>query len=386
MEELKHYLKIFKKNGYSTDENISDFWFKNIGKLSKLIFGISGREDSFSIKIRWKSKLGEACQKEVHNYIIQKQKNKKPPSFFTDLDFKDFTFIFDGKTYSLKQFAESFPTSQFRGITDLRGINLDGININLCNIKKCFFAEASFKNVTFQQNRLIATNLVKANFSNSRFVAVIIDNNSRLNQINFTGAFVNAVEFSDEAIGNSTFLFKKVSYLRLIKDSIIKLFRPSSQLSIKNRNETIFIGNNTVGLKNKRLNRTKQYIEWYQNIYSELNNFTNIPFIKRILIIASVIFTKHWSSLLALTINALFINIFFTILIFISKTSFTSKYSLNLIDSFYHSIVTFTTLGTGDIVPINFLGQVIVILNVLSGYIILALFIFLLSNKITYKY
>lgn len=387
MEELNHYLKIFKKNGYSSDENISDYWFKNVGKLSKLIFRVPGIEESFSVKIRWKSNLGKVCQKEVYNYIVEKQKQKRRlPHFFADIDFKDFTFVFEGKTYSIKQFAESFPTTQFRGITDLRGINLDGIGIDRCNIIKCLFSEASFKNANFQQNRLKATNLVKANFSKSRFVAIIIDKDSRLNQINFSGALINAIEFKDDSIGDSIFPFTKVSYVTLLKDALIKLFQPSFQLSLKNRKETIFISNNTTNLKNKKLIRLTQYIEWYQNIYSVLYNFPNITFIKRIGIFISIFFTKHWSSLLALTINALFINIFFAILIFISKTSFTSKYSLNIIDAFYHSVVTFTTLGTGDIVPINLCGQVIVILNVLAGYIILALFIFLLSNKITYKY
>ncbi len=183
MEELKHYLKIFKRNGYSSDENISDFWFKNVEKLSKLIFRVPGSEESFSVKIRWKSDLGKICQKEVYNYIVEKQeqKNRKSPYFFADIDFNDFTFVFDGKTYSINKFAESFPTHQLRGITDLRGINLDGISINLSNIIKCLFTEASFKNANFQQNRLKATNLTKANFSKSRFVAIIIDKYSCLN-------------------------------------------------------------------------------------------------------------------------------------------------------------------------------------------------------------
>ncbi len=171
-----------------------------------------------------------------------------------------------------------------------------------------------------------------------------------------------------------------------MKDALIKLFRPSFQLSLKNRKETIFLSNSTTNVKNIKLIRLTLYIEWYQNIYSVLASFSNISITKRIRVFGSVLFTKHWSSWIVLALNAFIINIIFASVIFLAKSSFCSNYTMSFFDAFYQSIVTFTSLGFGDIVPNDSLGQVIVMFNVIFGYIVLGLFIFLLSNKITYKY
>ncbi|MBU0529057.1 pentapeptide repeat-containing protein, partial [bacterium] len=370
MTKIENYIKIFKKYGFTEDQNISDFWFKNMDKISKNIFNISGEEGLLSLKIRWASEIGKVCQKEVYDYIVKKQlqKNRSRIDFYTEIDFNDFSFYYNEKQYDLKTFAMLFKTSHVSGITDLRGINLDGISINSCKIKRCFFAEASFKNANFQQNRLIHTNLIKADFTNSRFVAIIVDENSYLNGINFNGAFINAVEMSGKSIGNSIFPFNEVSYFTLIKDTVTKIFQPSKRILFRDRKETIFSGLTITDIKKTQLKRLQQYIDWYQNIYDNLYNFQNKSIIKRVFFLFSILFTKHWSSLVVLSLNVFIINLFFGIIMFWTKSSFDSQYPLSIFDTFYQSIVTFSSLGFGDIVPINSLGQIIVILNVISGY------------------
>ncbi|MBM3216129.1 potassium channel family protein [Candidatus Poribacteria bacterium] len=49
---------------------------------------------------------------------------------------------------------------------------------------------------------------------------------------------------------------------------------------------------------------------------------------------------------------------------------------------YYFSVVTFTTLGFGDIVPLNTAGQVWVISEVLSGYLMLGLLLSVFSNRL----
>lgn len=388
MLKIEYYIKVFKKYGYSDDQNISDFWFKNKGNISKNIFNISGEEGPLSLRIRWESEIGKVCQKAVYAYIENKQlqKNRTQIDLFADIDFIDFTFSYNNQQYDLKKFADLFDTSHITGITDLRGISLDGIRINLCNIKNCFFAEASFKNANFQQNRLIHTNLVKTDFSNSRFVAIIVDNNSYINSINFSGAFINAVELSGKAIGNSVFPFTEVSYFTLIKDTIAKIFQPSKRILFKNRKETIFSGLTITDIKNTDIKRFRQYIEWYQNIYFNLSNFQNKSIFKRLLFLLSILFTKHWSSLKVLAGFVISINLVYGTIIYFMRDCFKGEYTLDIFDSFYLSIVTFSSLGCGDIVPINWIGQLIILINVVSGYIVLGIFIFLLTNKIIYKY
>lgn len=57
--------------------------------------------------------------------------------------------------------------------------------------------------------------------------------------------------------------------------------------------------------------------------------------------------------------------------------------SIGLLQSFYFSVVTFTTLGFGDIVPKHGLGQILVALEVMLGYLLLGTLIAILIRKIT---
>jgi hypothetical protein len=49
---------------------------------------------------------------------------------------------------------------------------------------------------------------------------------------------------------------------------------------------------------------------------------------------------------------------------------------------FYYSIVTYTTLGFGDITPKHWIGEIIVISEVILGYITLSLLLSILANKV----
>jgi uncharacterized protein YjbI with pentapeptide repeats len=58
----------------------------------------------------------------------------------------------------------------------------------------------------------------------------------------------------------------------------------------------------------------------------------------------------------------------------ITKTGF--------VNAFYFSIVTFTTLGYGDITPASLLGQILVIIEVCLGYIMGGLFVTILARRL----
>ena len=49
---------------------------------------------------------------------------------------------------------------------------------------------------------------------------------------------------------------------------------------------------------------------------------------------------------------------------------------------FYFSIVTFTTLGFGDVLPQNKMGQVVVTAEVMLGYVTLGMMLSVLANKV----
>ena len=48
---------------------------------------------------------------------------------------------------------------------------------------------------------------------------------------------------------------------------------------------------------------------------------------------------------------------------------------------YYYSVVTFTTLGFGDVVPVNDSGRIAVMIEVILGYIMLGGLISLFANK-----
>ena len=48
----------------------------------------------------------------------------------------------------------------------------------------------------------------------------------------------------------------------------------------------------------------------------------------------------------------------------------------------YYSVVTITTLGYGDVLPASFVGQVVAIAEVISGYVMLGGLISIFSNKV----
>ena len=53
---------------------------------------------------------------------------------------------------------------------------------------------------------------------------------------------------------------------------------------------------------------------------------------------------------------------------------------------YYYSIVTFTTLGFGDIVPKNILAEILVTIEVILGYIMLGGLISIFATKFIPKY
>lgn len=67
----------------------------------------------------------------------------------------------------------------------------------------------------------------------------------------------------------------------------------------------------------------------------------------------------------------------------ISATSMFENYSAHsgIFDYFYFSLVTFTTLGYGDIVPITFAEKLVVGLEVLLGFTMLGIFINLIKRR-----
>lgn len=54
----------------------------------------------------------------------------------------------------------------------------------------------------------------------------------------------------------------------------------------------------------------------------------------------------------------------------------------NPVDAYYFSLITFTTVGFGDIIPINATGRMLVILEIFSSFLFIAILLSSLVNKL----
>lgn len=92
-------------------------------------------------------------------------------------------------------------------------------------------------------------------------------------------------------------------------------------------------------------------------------------------------------SLILILINYFEIIIGFAILyltLSCVKYSVTNSIVTNPISSLYYSIVTITTLGYGDILPINATGQILVILELIFSFILVILILGVLISGVRY--
>ena len=68
-------------------------------------------------------------------------------------------------------------------------------------------------------------------------------------------------------------------------------------------------------------------------------------------------------------------------LIAIGTVLFSALEDWSIVDSFYFSVVTLTTLGYGDVTPNSLGGQVVAMAAVITGYFMLGGLLSILSNK-----
>lgn len=389
MTDYTEYIPELTKYGFDNkNENISHFWFLNKTKIAPKLFGGSGNDDQFSLLVRWESEIGKECSKAVRQFIIKKQDENREASnrqykqgihtfTFAEIDFNTFTFIYWNQEYNLQSFSSLFTTSQITGWSDLRGVNLCDIKINDSILKNAFLSQSNFSNSNLQQLQFENMNFVKANFYNARLVSIKLDKSSTFSNANFRNAFLNAITLTDKILGDGIEI-NEISYCSLLKKALTK-----KKINTE-RNHTEFLLVETKDVSNYDLQSLKIYIEWYMTILRKIRDSKKY-WKKRFSITAQILISKYWTS------YSVFGTItIFTILLLASIFCFTSSNfkipselkPIGFFDSIYFVVVTFTTLGYGDISAINWIGQLFVIITVLTGYLFLGVFIYLLSKKI----
>jgi len=403
--------KKLKQLGYTGDQNISDFWFKNKERLMPQIYGKGQLNERFSFQVRWKSDIGIVCQNAIRTYIENHVKANRErvrneifdsgnfsklmtdPSFKNHqsiqaiskvfIDFEKFTFNYMEKQYSLNEFEYIFPLSRSSYLS-LEGIDLSGIHIENCGFRNCSFSNATFNNSHIYQVQFENCSLAYCSFKHACFGNIILINTL------VGGDFQRASIFALNPLNDKTihipFIYKKISYFNLLRFSFLTLINKHN-LNFENIRYTHFTGISTKDLNADHLSELKNYIDWYQKSIDYTHHKRN-TFKQRFAFFLSVLFTKNWTSFLSLAFSYLVIHVFFALCIFFGNNHFSASsnsFNPDLFQAFYHSIITFSLLGYGDIQPVDNIGRIMILFDAFTGYILLGLFIFLLSRKIEKK-
>lgn len=387
------------KLGWDSSTNIAEFWFENRSAVTAELrrFFIDTEIQKFETQIRWKSEVGIECQKAVRAYIETRVKEVGDAAnaafaagtYLSEnvktIDFSSFRFVFDGKDLSLDNFQQMYANPKISPSENLMGIDLNGIKINNCILVNACLANANLTNtqlgsITFKNCTLNGAILTKARLSQVKFL------NSSMASADIGGAFLNVVELNDQSAPDGLY-YKKVSYFYLLKCLLLAIFRSGifSENPKKSQKHTVFLFNDTTKLTSPYNLSFKNYVDWYQYIFVQLRNFKRLPIGEKLLFSSSLILTKSWTSYAVLGAFALITNIIFA-LIFQVNSCDLKNFDDNFLTAFYYSVVTFTTLGYGEITPLTDFTRIIVIIEVLLGYITLGSFVFLIGHKVNDRF
>jgi hypothetical protein len=201
---------------------------------------------------------------------------------------------------------------------------------------------------------------------------------------NFSNAFINAMSFEDSKYEN-VFEFTRIGYFQNLKWA----FGLYSSHRDK-RFATDFYYVDVSGLSKPASADLKQYIIWYERLRARLQEKWSMIRFRTAL---AVLFTGYWNSLwiwgmwCVITVTVFAVLYSWDYLVYGSDPSVVSlaieKESANpFLQCFYFSVVTFTTLGFGDAHPISEYGMLLVMIEVVLGYIALGLFITMVGWRI----
>jgi hypothetical protein len=264
---------------------------------------------------------------------------------------------------------------------------LSGIELRCLKFSNTYFFNANFEGANFKKVEFDNCDLPNCNFRNS-FLNDVSFKETRFCGSDISGASVAFTHFDDYAVEDKL-IYKPISYSYILM-YLMAIVLYKIGISVKEswlpNNHTKFFGGR--GAKDLTLATNKEfrsYLNWYDYTLTTLQTLDKISLLEKITRVSQLVFTKGWTSLSVLFLWALIINIIFSF-IYINLSSQLRGFNGEWLTSFYYSIVTFTTLGYGEIHPIGNLAKIVVIIEVFLGYVILGCFVFILGSKASDRY
>jgi hypothetical protein len=250
--------------------------------------------------------------------------------------------------------------------TILSFATLDGANLSAAYLEETYLEDASlegavmaganFKKTIMTNSNLKNTYLVDANFEGTNLIAV-----------NFANANLSSVTFDQKILGKSVKKagFRLSNIWRQRYDLLL-----DTTIRCKGVNATTCYGSQRFKLFLQDQDFLEEYLEtaWGKKIFFIWWLFADCG--------RSLSRWALWSLIFAMIFTIIFLAL--------GPRAFNTQHlDFNLLTLFYYSVVTFTTLGFGDIIPKTSTAAMWVTLEVIFGYIMLGGLITIFASKLS---
>ena len=278
--------------------------------------------------------------------------------------------------------------------TDLFGSSLNSANLKMASLTNADLSDCSLVGAELYKADLTQATLLKVNMSGADLGATTFSK-ADLRGSNLSGANLEEADLSGADLRESS-----LSAANLSRANIVGTRFQFSDLSSVNAIAVQYLPHSSMrgnyhgvrGLEScfgnaifVRDAKDQDYIDTLEiSIHSTVH-----PLHKKLKIIAF----KTWEwidfgrSLAKPTMYGTAIAVFFGLIFLLDMylawglIDFSSS-SQSPLTPFYFSIVTFTTLGYGDVLPTSWIGEILVIFEVVLGYSTLGLLLSILANKV----
>ena len=244
--------------------------------------------------------------------------------------------------------------------------NLTGANLSATSFENAYLEDAVLTNA-----RLQGANLVKAKLTNSDLKsASLVDANvegANLSAVNFDNANLSSITF-DQRITRKILRESRLSPKKIWERRYDVLL--DTTVRCKGVNATTCFGSQRFKIFLQDQDFLEEFIDakWGKRFFFTWWLFADCG--------RSLSRWAGWSLLLALLFAVIFLHL--------GPDSFNTQYlEFNLLTTFYYSVVTFTTLGFGDIIPKTSTAALVVTLEVILGYIMLGGLITIFASKLS---
>jgi len=279
--------------------------------------------------------------------------------------------------------------------TDFFGSKLNAANLKMAVLSDADFSDAQMRGAELYKANLSSASLLKTDLSQADLGAVNLQNadlrganlsGANLEEADLSGADLREANLSGANLGKAILVGSKLQFADFSDTNTIALkYLPYSSMRGHYHGlrglDSCF--GNALFVRDAR---DQDYIDTLEISIDQ----TEAAFLKKIKQATFSIW--EWidfgRSLAKATFYGSSIAIFFGVIYLCDMTLEWglvdySGSAQSLLTPFYFSVVTFTTLGYGDILPVHWLGEALVIIEVVLGYSTLGLLLSILANKVS---